>query len=85
MSKINYISAHEGGIQLHDDNGIVGYSTKAETLAYIMDTHGLANTVMGSSSMDFADEYGFETADGAMSLYEEAIDIYNWNTNKVAS
>jgi hypothetical protein len=84
MSKISYISAHEGGIQLHDDNGIVGYSTKADTLAYIMGTHGMADTVMGSSSMDFADEYGFKTADGAMKLYEEAVSLYNWQFNKVA-
>lgn len=84
MSKINYISAHQEGLQLSDDNGVVGFGMKPETIAYILGTHGLAETVMGSSSMDFADEYGFGTADGAMKLWEEAVIIYNWNFNKVA-
>jgi len=30
---------------------------------------------MGSSSMDFADEYGFETAEGAMEMYQYAIKL----------
>ena len=30
-----------------------------------------------SSSMDFANEYGFATADGAKVLLQEGIDLYN--------
>ena len=50
----------------------------------VVHTHGLADAVYGGSSMDFADEEGFDTYDGAMNLWNEAIDIYNWNVNGVA-
>ena len=41
----------------------------------IIAKHGLADRVMGSSSMDFASEDGFETDDGAMTMYQYAIKL----------
>ena len=40
-----------------------------------MKYYGLAETVMGSSSMDFASENGFETDDGAMLLFKRALEL----------
>jgi len=34
--------------------------------------------------MDFADEEGFAHHDDANKLWNAAVDIYNWNVNKVA-
>jgi hypothetical protein len=41
----------------------------------IISKYGLADRVMGSSSMDFASEDGFETDDGAMTMYQYAIKL----------
>ena len=46
-----------------------------EECALIIAKHGLADRVMGSSSMDFASEDGFETDDGAMIMYQYAIKL----------
>ena len=40
-----------------------------------MSKHGFADTVMASSSMDFASEYGFKTDDGAKKLYQNAMGL----------
>ena len=75
MTKIDYINAHNGGIQM---------GKTAQHIAYVMQTYGMADAVYGGSSMDFADEEGFDTYDGATNLWNEAIEIYNWNVNGVA-
>ena len=84
MTKIDYISADNGGLALSAGNVTVRANT-AEAIAEAMIDHGLAETVMGSSSMDFASENGFETDDGALNMWNEAIGIYNWEVNGVAS
>ena len=84
MSKIDYISADNGGLALSAGNVTIRANT-AEAIAEAMINHGLAETVMGSSSMDFASEEGFETNDGALNMWNEAIGIYNWEVNGVAS
>ena len=85
MTNIDYINAHNGGIQMYAGLGnIVGWGNTAQHIAYVMQTYGLADAVYGGSSMDFADEEGFDTYDGATNLWNEAIEIYNWNVNGVA-
>ena len=42
---------------------------------YTLKTCGIAETMMGSSSMDFASEEGFETDDGAMLLLKRALEL----------
>ena len=74
---IDFISAKDGGIQMFTNNGVVGFAKSAKSIAYIMQTKGLADTIYCSSSMDFADEEGFATHDGDNKIWNEAITIYN--------
>ena len=74
MAKIDYINAHNGGIQMYGGlHNIVGWGKTAKHIAYVIATHGLADTVYGGSSMDFADEDGFAHYDGAKILWNEAL------------
>ena len=82
---IDYITAHNGGIKMYaGTNNLKGWSKTAKGIAYTLKTCGLAEVVMGSSSMDFASEYGFANDEDATLLWDEAIDIYNWEVNGVA-
>ena len=74
MTKIDFVSADNGGLALSAGNVTVRANT-AEAVAEAMKNHGLAETVMGSSSMDFASENGFETDDGAMLLFKRALEL----------
>ena len=84
--KIDYISADDGGIKMWAGLGSpVGWSDSADGIATVLKTAGLAEICYGSSSMDFASEEGFENDDDAAKLWDEAIGIYNWEVNGVAS
>ena len=55
---IDYIDAHNGGIRMYvGTKNLKGWSMTAKGIEYTLKTCGLAETVMHSSSMDFADEY----------------------------
>jgi len=84
MAKIDFITAKNGGIQVLSEGGVVGFGVTPACISYLISTHGLADSVYGSSTMDFADEEGFATHDGAKKLWDQAIEIYNWNVNKIA-
>ena len=74
MAKIDYINAYKGGIKMYSGVGnVVGWGKTAKHIAYVIATHGLADTVYGGSSMDFADEEGFDNYGGAWKLWEEAM------------
>ena len=74
MAKIDYINAYKGGIKMYSGVGnVVGCGKTAKHIAYVIATHGLADTVYGGSSMDFADEDGFDHYDGAKELWNEAL------------
>ena len=78
LEKINFISAEDGKLVLHYDQMGVHKSKMSDNpiiLADIMSKHGFADTVMASSSMDFASEYGFKTDDGAKKLYQNAMGL----------
>jgi len=82
---IDYIAAHNGGIKMFaDGTNLKGWGKTAEAIAYTLKTVGLAHTVMGSSTMDFASEEGFEKDGDALLLWDDAIGIYNWEVNGVA-
>ena len=82
---IDYIAAHNGGIKMFaDGHNLKGWGKTAEAIAYTCKTAGLAPTVMGSSSMDFSSEEGFEKDGDALLLWDDAIAIYNWEVNGVA-
>ena len=86
MAKIDHLAARDGGIQCFAGLGNkVGFAKTPELLAEIFITHGLANVVSGSSNMDFGTEEGFATNAGPMDMHDEAIAIYNWEVNGVAS
>ena len=82
---ITYLDAYNGGIKMYAGKGnLKGWSKTAKGIAYTLKTCGLAESVYGSSSMDFASEEGFDDNDDAMLLWNEAIGIYNWEVNGVA-
>ena len=84
-NKIDFIAAHNGGIKMFaGDFNLKGWGKTPEAIAYTLKTVGLAECVMGSSSMDFASEEGFENDGDAMKLWDAAIEIYNWEVNGVA-
>ena len=85
MTKIDFITAENGGIKMYAGlHNVKGWGKTAKGIAYTLRTVGLADGVMGSSSMDFASEYGFENDGAARELWDEAIGIYNWEVNGVA-
>ena len=74
MSDTVFISANNGGIE----GGIgvgnkVGFAKTAKMLAYILDTKKIFGEVFFTSSMDFADENGFDHYDGAKNLWKNAV------------
>ena len=74
MTNIDYINAENGGIKMYSGVGnVVGWGKTAKHIAYVIATHGLADAVFGGSSMDFADEEGFDHYDGAKILWDEAL------------
>ena len=77
-TKIDFVSAEDGKVFLsYTENGIRKEkgSENPIILADIMKKHGFEDTVMASSSMDFAKEHGFRTDDGAKKLYQNAINL----------
>ena len=74
LEKINFIGAHNGKLELHMGDKVKS-SANPIILAEIMNKHGFADVVMGSSSMDFAKENGFRTNDGAKKLYNNALNL----------
>ena len=74
LKKIDFISADNGKLELHMGDKIKS-SADPIILADIMSKHGFDDTVMASSSMDFAKENGFKTDDGAKILYKNAVGL----------
>ena len=80
---INYVDAVDGGIKMFygEARGSQGqfkdfvFATTPEGIAKHMVELGLADTLMGGSSMDFASEEGFDTDDGAQLLLKRAFEL----------
>ena len=78
LKKIDFISADNGKLVLSFgdlDSRETKSSANPIILADIMSKHGFADTVMASSSMDWAKEYGFKDHDGAKRLYKNALGL----------
>ena len=75
QNEIDFIAAHNGGIQMFSSEGVVGWGNTADMIAYVIKTKGIAETVMGSSSIDFASEEGFATNGGAHILWAQALEL----------
>ena len=77
-TKIDMVSAEDGKIFFGYTVNGVRKEKGAENpiiLADIMTKLGFEDTVMASSSMDFAKEYGFKDHDGAKRLYKNALSL----------
>ena len=73
---IRFIAAHKGGIQMFSNPGeLVAWAKTPEMIAYALRTKGADDIIMGSSSMDFADEEGFDTYDGAWKLWNAGMEL----------
>ena len=71
-----FIDAMNGGSGVFIGAGNqVGFAKTPKMLAYILDTHKIFGEVMFTSSMDFADEEGFDTWDGARVFWQEGIEM----------
>ena len=78
LKKIDFVSADNGKLVLSFgdlDSRETKSSANPIILADIMSKHGFADTVMASSSMDFAKEYGFKKDGDAKKLYQNAINL----------
>jgi len=73
-----FLDAQNGAVAVYKGvANLVGLAKNGKTLKYILDTHNidwLNDRVFCQSSMDFADENGFETWDGANQIVNEMID-----------
>ena len=74
---ISYLSCNKGKLELHnyeDDgsNEIVCSSNHVNELGNCLANYGFGEYFRTSSSMDFADEYGFATHDGAKEIFYSA-------------
>ena len=77
-TKIDFVSAADGKIFLgYTENGVRKEkgSENPIILADIMTKLSFEDTVMASSSMDWAKEYGFKNHDGAKKLYNNALNL----------
>ena len=75
QNEIEFISAFKGGIKMFSGEGVVGYGDTAEMIAYVLKTKGLSSGASHSSSMDFANEEGFENHDDAWKLWNDAMEL----------
>lgn len=73
---IDYIAANNGKIEMYNDGGFVAQAETAKTICYVLQMYGFDGSVATSSSIDFADEYGFDHYDDAKTLWEEGVKRY---------
>ena len=74
---IRFVAAHKGGVQMFSNPGeLVAWAKTPEMIAYALRTKGADDIIMGSSSMDFASENGFDLDEDATILWDEGYDMY---------
>ena len=83
QNKIDYITAYNGKLELHAKSKVVVKSSDIKTLVQAVLKHKLAHTVLKSSSIDFASEYGFKHNMDAMDMWLDVVQEYNAIENKV--
>ena len=82
-NKIDFISAYNGKLELQAKSETVVKSSDIKVLIQTVLKHKLAHTVLKSSSMDFASEYGFKNNRDAMDMWLDIVREYNAIENKV--
>ena len=83
QNKIDFISAYNGKLELQAKDVTVVKSSDIKVLIQTVLKHKLAHTVLKSSSIDFASEYGFARNSDAMDLWLDVVTEYNAIENKV--
>ena len=76
MTNVTFITARDSRVQFFNGDALVGEGSTAKELADVIKFQSL--DIFGascSSSMDFADEEGFETYDAAHKLLDAAIEM----------
>jgi len=73
---IDFISADNGSIQMFNGNYMVAEAATDKTICYYLQEHGFEDSVMASSSIDCASEYGFDTDDCARDLWDQGVKMY---------
>ena len=71
---ITFISADEGKLQFWMDDQMVFASGDVDQLTIVLREMDLSEA-MGSSSLDFAAEYGFQNHSGAYELLTQALEM----------
>lgn len=69
---INFITAADSQVVLMSNDTVVVRSADAEVLAAAITGYGMSEDTFCSSSMDFADEEGFDTAGAAYAILDDA-------------
>lgn len=83
---ITFISAFAGGIELTVEGKANNYwASNAKDLASFIAEFGIADSVYHSSTMDFADEEGFDNHDGAWKLWNDAYFYTDWVNDPTTS
>ena len=83
QNKIDFISAYNGKLELQAKDVTVVKSSDIKVLIQTVLKHKLAHTVLKSSSIDFASEYGFARNSDAIDLWLDVVREYNAIENKV--
>lgn len=80
---IRIVSAENGRLVLKTDAHIRGYADEkfiahnANEVVKVFEEHGISESgLMVSSSMDFADEYGFKNRSSAMIMLSLAMELF---------
>ena len=74
MKNVTFIAANEGKIELYADvDTMIIATSDVNELAEALKTLDISGAA-GSSSLDFADEYGFDTYHGAIDLLTAALE-----------
>ena len=53
----------------------VGFAKTPKMVAYILQTKGVADRLLHSSSMDFANEYGFAKQGDAWEIFDAGVEL----------
>ena len=69
-----FLDADLGGLTLVTRDGNNMWSRNVEDLVEFVKEKGLASSVSGSSTMDFASEEGFADDDGAVKMWDRVIE-----------
>jgi len=77
MKKVDFVAVEDGMIEFYAGVGnLVVKSADPVVLANeVIAAGGFTNTLMSSSSVDFADEYGFESVDAFYVVFDEVCDL----------